>query len=111
MIKGSMPSVERVEFRPYRNEANMLAIRLARIFTGRRKILRFEESYHGLANELAPPAVPGIVNYEVKIIPSHDLNRVEEELANVALFLVSDEASYIIGQNIVLDGGVTLTSI
>jgi NAD(P)-dependent dehydrogenase (short-subunit alcohol dehydrogenase family) len=38
------------------------------------------------------------------------LNRFGEtdDVANVVLFLASDEAAYITGQNVVLDGGLTL---
>ena len=31
-----------------------------------------------------------------------------EDLANAILFLVSDEASYITGHNLIVDGGLTL---
>ncbi len=34
-----------------------------------------------------------------------------EEVANVALFLVSEESSFITGQNIIVDGGLTLGSL
>jgi len=81
LVKSMMPSAERVEFCACGQEANMLAIRIARMFTGRRKVLRFEENFHGWANELIALESPGIVADEVKVIPGHDLNQVEAELA------------------------------
>jgi len=81
LIESMMPSIERVEFCACGQEANMLAIRLARMFTGRRKVLRFEENFHGWADELIALESPGIVADEVKVIPGHDLNWVEAELA------------------------------
>ena len=81
LIQSLMPSAERVEFFACGQEANLMAIRLARIFTGRRKILRFVLNFHGWADELAiEPSTPGVVANEVKWIP-YDLDRVEEELA------------------------------
>ncbi len=81
LIKSMMPTAEMVEFFPCGQEANLMAVRLARAFTGRRKVLRFADNYHGWANELIPPGFAGTLQDEVKIIPMHDLNLVEEELA------------------------------
>jgi glutamate-1-semialdehyde 2,1-aminomutase len=81
LIKGMMPMAERVAFFTCGQEANMIAIRLSRIFTGRRKVLRFEENFHGWADELIHEGSAGILADEVTIIPFNDLNRVEEELA------------------------------
>jgi glutamate-1-semialdehyde 2,1-aminomutase len=82
LIKSMMPSAERVEFFACGQEANLMAIRLARIFTGRRKILRFVENFHGWADEVVlTPSSPGVVADEVTIIP-YDLDIVEKELAS-----------------------------
>jgi len=76
-----MPTAERVEFFSCGQEANMMAIRLGRIFTGRKKILRFKENFHGWGDELGPEGSAGIVADEVKVIPFNDLNMVEREVA------------------------------
>ncbi len=81
LIKSMMPAMEKIEFFACGQEANMMAIRLARVFTGRKKVLRFERSFHGWADELIALETPGIVANEVKLIPGHDLKRLEEELA------------------------------
>jgi len=81
LIKSMMPSAERVEFFACGQEANLMAIRLARVFTGRRKILRFEGHFHGWADELVRPGSPGAVADTVTCIPQNDLDLVEKELA------------------------------
>jgi glutamate-1-semialdehyde 2,1-aminomutase len=50
MITEAMHSIERVRFVNSGTEASMSAVRLARAFTGRRKILKFEGCYHGHAD-------------------------------------------------------------
>ena len=69
----------------------MMAIRLSRVFTGRKKILRFEENFHGWGDELAAGG-PGVVVPEVNIIPFNDLNKVEEELATREYAILLTEA-------------------
>ncbi|MFC1984505.1 aspartate aminotransferase family protein [Chloroflexota bacterium] len=99
-IKSMMPSIERVEFFACGQEANMMAIRLARVFTGRRKILRFAENFHGWADEVLGPTFIGTVTNEVKVIPMHDLERLEEELAKkqYAILFIEGGGAHMGGQ-------------
>ena len=46
-IPRLMPSAERVRFTASGTEATLMAVRLARAFTGRRKIVRFKTHFHG----------------------------------------------------------------
>src|SRR5260221_13952042 len=55
-----VPSIEKVRFVSSGTEATMSALRLARGFTGRRKILKFEGCYHGHADSLLVAAGSGI---------------------------------------------------
>ena len=47
-----MPSVERVRFLVSGTESNLLALRLARAYTGRTKLAKAQGSYHGIADVL-----------------------------------------------------------
>jgi len=91
LINSMMPVAERVEFCACGQEANLMAIRLARIFTGRKKILRFVENFHGWADEVAPEGSAGVSTPDVKIIPMNDLNLAEAELATREYALVMTE--------------------
>jgi glutamate-1-semialdehyde 2,1-aminomutase len=55
-----MPSLEKVRFVSSGTEATMSALRLARGFTGRRKILKFDGCYHGHADALLVAAGSGV---------------------------------------------------
>jgi glutamate-1-semialdehyde 2,1-aminomutase len=46
-IRRLVPSAERVRFTSSGTEATLMAVRLARAFTGKRKILRFRTHFHG----------------------------------------------------------------
>ena len=84
LIRELMPSVERVEFVACGNEANAMAIRLGRVFTGRKKVLRFEEHFHGWFDLVAYPGAAGVLPEDNEIntvsVP-HDLDVIERELA------------------------------
>ncbi|MCD6599721.1 MAG: aminotransferase class III-fold pyridoxal phosphate-dependent enzyme [Dehalococcoidia bacterium] len=100
LIKSMLPMAERVEFCSCGQEANMMAIRLGRAFTGRRKVLRFVENYHGWADELATLGSAGAVADEVSVIPFNNLNRLEEELAKkeYAVLLTEGGGAHMDGQ-------------
>ena len=55
-----VPSIEKVRFVSSGTEAAMSALRLARGFTGRRKILKFAGCYHGHADGLLVAAGSGV---------------------------------------------------
>jgi len=55
-----MPAIEKLRFVSSGTEATMSALRLARGFTGRRKILKFDGCYHGHADCLLVAAGSGV---------------------------------------------------
>jgi glutamate-1-semialdehyde 2,1-aminomutase len=60
LIRAALPSVELVRFVNSGTEATMSALRLARAFTGRSKIVKFEGCYHGHADVLLVQAGSGV---------------------------------------------------
>jgi glutamate-1-semialdehyde 2,1-aminomutase len=59
LITEAIPSVELVRFVTSGTEATMSALRLARAFTGRSKVIKFEGGYHGHADGLLVQAGSG----------------------------------------------------
>jgi glutamate-1-semialdehyde 2,1-aminomutase len=59
LVTGAFPSVEMVRFVNSGTEATMSALRLARAFTGRDTILKFDGCYHGHADGLLVKAGSG----------------------------------------------------
>ncbi len=55
-----VPSIQKVRFVSSGTEATMSALRVARGFTGRRKILKFDGCYHGHADSLLVAAGSGV---------------------------------------------------
>ena len=65
LLAGRMPSIEKVRIVNSGTEATMSAIRLARGFTGRDKIVKFEGCYHGHGDSLLVKAGSGILTLGV----------------------------------------------
>ncbi|HWJ78930.1 MAG TPA: glutamate-1-semialdehyde 2,1-aminomutase [Niallia sp.] len=60
LVKERVPSIEIIRMVSSGTEATMSAIRLARGYTGRNKILKFEGSYHGHGDSLLIKAGSGV---------------------------------------------------
>jgi glutamate-1-semialdehyde 2,1-aminomutase len=63
MVKKAVPSIELVRMVSSGTEATMSAIRAARGFTGRDKILKFDGGYHGHGNSLLVKAGSGVATF------------------------------------------------
>jgi glutamate-1-semialdehyde 2,1-aminomutase len=92
-----VPSIQKVRFVSSGTEATMSALRLARAFTGRRKLVKFDGCYHGHADALlvaagsgvatlAIPGSPGVPEGTVAdtvVLPYNDTGALEEAFASL----------------------------
>jgi glutamate-1-semialdehyde 2,1-aminomutase len=90
-VVKTMPAVERVRFVSSGTEATMSALRVARGFTGRRKIVKFDGCYHGHADGLlvaagsgvatlgipGSPGVPDGTVADTLVLPFNDVNALD----------------------------------
>lgn len=65
LVVGAFPSMDKVRFVSSGTEATMSALRLARAFTGRDKIIKFAGGYHGHADALLVAAGSGAMAHGV----------------------------------------------
>jgi glutamate-1-semialdehyde 2,1-aminomutase len=65
LIRAALPSIEKLRFVSSGTEATMSAIRLARAFTNRKYIIKFEGCYHGHADGLLVKAGSGVATFGI----------------------------------------------
>ncbi|MBM4447138.1 MAG: glutamate-1-semialdehyde-2,1-aminomutase [Chloroflexi bacterium] len=106
LVCGAMPSIEMVRFVNSGTEATMSAIRLARAFTGRNKVVKFAGCYHGHSDGLlakagsgmatlgipSSPGVPASLTSDTLVAPYNNLKAVERIFKDFA----SDIAAVIV---------------
>ncbi|WAS06563.1 glutamate-1-semialdehyde 2,1-aminomutase [Gloeomargaritales cyanobacterium VI4D9] len=130
MVIAAVPSIEMVRFVNSGTEACMGALRLARAFTGREKIIKFEGCYHGHADMFLvkagsgvatlglpdSPGVPKSVTAATLTAPYNDLQAVANlfaqypgEIAAVVLEPVVGNAGFILPEREFLVGLRELT--
>ncbi|KAI3954199.1 hypothetical protein MKW98_018023 [Papaver atlanticum] len=116
MVISAVPSIEMVRFVNSGTEACMGVLRLARAFTGRQKIIKFEGCYHGHADPFLvkagsgvatlglpdSPGVPKAATSDTLTSPYNDIETVKElfaankgEIAAVILEAVVGNSGYI----------------
>lgn len=69
LIKSMVPNVDLVRMVSSGTEACMSAIRLARGYTGRNKIIKFEGCYHGHADSFLVKAGSGVATLDIQSVP------------------------------------------
>jgi glutamate-1-semialdehyde 2,1-aminomutase len=98
MVCEAMPSIEMVRFVSSGTEAAMSAIRLARAFTGKNKVVKFAGCYHGHSDGLlakagsgmatlgipTSPGVPAVVTSNTLVAPYNDLEATEKLFKDLA---------------------------
>jgi len=65
LIRGRMPSIERLRFVNSGTEAAMSALRVARAATGRDLVIKFDGGYHGHADSLLVEAGSGVATLSI----------------------------------------------
>src|SRR5262249_16079633 len=65
LVIQAFPAVERIRFFSSGTEATMSAIRLARAFTKRKYVIKFEGCYHGHADSLLVKAGSGVATFGI----------------------------------------------
>jgi len=93
-VVTAVPSIDRIRFVNSGTEAVMSAIRLARAYTGRTKLVKFAGCYHGHSDALLvkagsgaatfgspdSPGVPEALTRETLVLPFNDLGAVEKAM-------------------------------
>ncbi len=91
LVRKLIPSAERIRFTNSGTEATLMALRIARLVTGRTKVAKFVGHFHGWHDLLVPAAylpyttddwsMPGITSGvldDLVVIPPNDLGAVEQ---------------------------------
>ena len=84
-VQQLIPSAEKVRFHSSGTEATMMAIRMARAYTGKSKVIKFVEHFHGWSDYLSVgSAGVGGIPQETKdtmiVLPPNDIGIVEKTL-------------------------------
>jgi glutamate-1-semialdehyde 2,1-aminomutase len=91
LVRKLVPSAERVRFTASGTEATLMALRLARLFTGRPRVLKFAGHFHGWHDAVTPGSdhphfspVPGVTDSvltDTIVVPPNDPEAVERVLS------------------------------
>ncbi len=82
-VKNLIPSAERVRFTSSGTEATMMALKLARAYTGKDKVIKFQEHFHGWHDYVViggsdQGGVPGATGDTMIVLPPNDIGPVAQ---------------------------------
>ncbi|MBA2746468.1 MAG: glutamate-1-semialdehyde 2,1-aminomutase [Flavisolibacter sp.] len=69
LVKSMVPNVDLIRMVSSGTEACMSAVRLARGYTGKNKIIKFEGCYHGHADSFLVKAGSGLATFNIQTVP------------------------------------------
>ena len=69
LIKSMVPNVDLIRMVSSGTEACMSAVRVARGYTGKNKIIKFEGCYHGHADSFLVKAGSGVATFNIQAVP------------------------------------------
>ena len=86
-VKELIPSAEKVRFHSSGTEADMMAIRMARAYTGKTKVIKFEDHFHGWSDYLVAGSegiggIPAETLSTMIVLPPNDIETFERTLQN-----------------------------
>ncbi len=85
-VKALMPGVERVRFHSSGTEATLMAMRLSRAYTGKNKVIKLKDHFHGwhdyamAGSDRPAPGIPQDSFGTMVVVPPGDLDAVETVL-------------------------------
>ena len=85
LVQQLIPSAEKVRFHSSGTEATMMAMRMARAYTGKSKVIKFEEHFHGWhdyasAGGTGLGGIPQETLSTMIVLPPNDISLVERAL-------------------------------
>jgi glutamate-1-semialdehyde 2,1-aminomutase len=105
MLRRRVEGVERVRFTNSGSEANVLAIRAARAFTGRDLVVKAHGGYHGMWEQL-PPSFPGAGIPEAVGELAIEVDYNDTEALEAAMTARGHEIAALIFEPVMTAGGV-----
>ena len=87
LVKELVPCAEKVRFTSSGTEATMMAFRIVRAYTGKTKIIKFEDHFHGwndyaLAGGAGLGGIPRETLSTMIVLPRNDIGAVEKTIRN-----------------------------